>query len=440
MPIVGGESGGSAIIEVANYSALPNPIGLGGVTYAVVASQGTKWLPGSLGGTYYPKGLYYSDNTNWVFTETPYNANQATVDIGINDDSFVTPKTFTNASKWNTKQDALVSGTNIKTIEGQSLIGSGNIDLSKGDVGLGNVDNTSDANKPVSTAQALADTATLASANTYSDGKVIDSIADSDTTHAPSRNAVFDALATKANGTGTANGTNTGDETGASIATLHHAASAKVTLVDADEITGGDSASSFSLIRVTALNVYNYIKVKTDLIYQTLLQTFATTLTALPDTITAAQAGSWLRINVAVPGNLTIPPNSSVAIPIGSEYKIRQSGAGAITLVAGVGVTLNAPSAILSTGSQYDTIILVKQATDSWLVIIGAASWYTAVTLPALNLKAPLASPTFTGDPKAPTPTQGDNDTSIATTAFVSNAITNANSVSSRLFNYYNFI
>jgi hypothetical protein len=37
--------------------------------------------------------------------------------------------------------------------------------------------------------------------------------------------------------------------------------------------------------------------------------------------------------------------------------------------------------------------------------------------------KAPLASPTFTGDPKAPTPTAGDNDTSIATTAFVTGAV-----------------
>jgi hypothetical protein len=36
-----------------------------------------------------------------------------------------------------------------------------------------------------------------------------------------------------------------------------------------------------------------------------------------------------------------------------------------------------------------------------------------------LELKAYLASPTFTGDPKAPTATAGDNDTSIATTAFV---------------------
>jgi len=49
-------------------------------------------------------------------------------------------------------QNTLVSGTNIKTIETQSLMGSGNIDLNKSDVGLTNVDNTSDANKPISTA------------------------------------------------------------------------------------------------------------------------------------------------------------------------------------------------------------------------------------------------------------------------------------------------
>ncbi|GEM_PF-5959007 len=36
---------------------------------------------------------------------------------------------------------------------------------------------------------------------------------------------------------------------------------------------------------------------------------------------------------------------------------------------------------------------------------------------------AALASPTFTGDPKAPTPAVGDNDTSIATTAFVNTAL-----------------
>jgi hypothetical protein len=76
------------------------------------------------------------------------------------------------------KQDALVSGTNIKTVNSNSLLGSGNIaveptitagtsaqyyrgdktfqTLDKTAVGLSNVDNTSDANKPVSTAQQTA--------------------------------------------------------------------------------------------------------------------------------------------------------------------------------------------------------------------------------------------------------------------------------------------
>lgn len=50
------------------------------------------------------------------------------------------------------KQNVLVSGTNIKTIEGQSIVGPGNIDLSKNDVGLSNVDNTADSAKVVASA------------------------------------------------------------------------------------------------------------------------------------------------------------------------------------------------------------------------------------------------------------------------------------------------
>jgi hypothetical protein len=40
-----------------------------------------------------------------------------------------------------------------------------------------------------------------------------------------------------------------------------------------------------------------------------------------------------------------------------------------------------------------------------------------------INLKANIASPAFTGNPTAPTPAPGDNDTSIATTAFVTAAM-----------------
>lgn len=47
-------------------------------------------------------------------------------------------------------------------------------------------------------------------------------------------------------------------------------------------------------------------------------------------------------------------------------------------------------------------------------------------TQDALDLKANIASPVLTGDPQSVTPTNGDNDTSIATTAFVTDALTGA--------------
>jgi hypothetical protein len=48
------------------------------------------------------------------------------------------------------------------------------------------------------------------------------------------------------------------------------------------------------------------------------------------------------------------------------------------------------------------------------------AFWTDATHIQGVTVAyAPIADPVFTGDPKAPTPATGDNDTSIATTAFV---------------------
>jgi hypothetical protein len=51
----------------------------------------------------------------------------------------------------------------------------------------------------------------------------------------------------------------------------------------------------------------------------------------------------------------------------------------------------------------------------------GAFASYKAQLSDILGLV--LASPTLTGDPKAPTPSTGDNDTSIATSAFVQTTV-----------------
>lgn len=60
---------------------------------------------------------------------------------------------------------------NTRTVNGHAL--SADVTVTKSDVGLGNVDNTSDANKPVSTAQSVADAAILTSAQTYAAGLVV---------------------------------------------------------------------------------------------------------------------------------------------------------------------------------------------------------------------------------------------------------------------------
>lgn len=67
---------------------------------------------------------------------------------------------------------------------------------------------------------------------------------------------------------------------------------------------------------------------------------------------------------------------------------------------------------------------LAELADDDAAIITAYQAADTALTA-AIALKAPLASPTFTGDPQAPTPALSDNDTSIATTAFVRNEFGN---------------
>ena len=100
-PAPGGSGAGTTIEVVSNFSSLPSASSNTDTFYWCENSQGTAWLPGTLGGTYYPSGLYYSNGTSWSSVTSPYNATQNEVNTGTNNDKFVTPYTFENASKWN---------------------------------------------------------------------------------------------------------------------------------------------------------------------------------------------------------------------------------------------------------------------------------------------------------------------------------------------------
>jgi len=83
-------------------------------------------------------------------------------------------------------------------------------------------------------------------------------------------------------------------------------------------------------------------------------------------TLVLADRGKLVEMNVATANNLTIPLDSAVAFPIGTQLEIAQYGAGQTTIVATSGVTIRSASGNLKIASQYVAISLIKIATNEW--------------------------------------------------------------------------
>lgn len=84
-------------------------------------------------------------------------------------------------------------------------------------------------------------------------------------------------------------------------------------------------------------------------------------------TLVLADETKWVELSNAAAVTLTIPPNSAVAFPIGTQIQGMQTGAGQVTIAAGAGVTLNG-SPGLKVAAQYGSFGLIKVATDTWRV------------------------------------------------------------------------
>ena len=85
-------------------------------------------------------------------------------------------------------------------------------------------------------------------------------------------------------------------------------------------------------------------------------------------TLTLADVNQVVEMNVAASNTLTVPPESSVAFPIGTTIGGAQYGAGQTTLVAGSGVTLRSRGGALKSAGQYARWQVEKVAADEWYV------------------------------------------------------------------------
>ena len=120
------------------------------------------------------------------------------------------------------------------------------------------------------------------------------------------------------------------------------------------------------------------------------LAVFATSPTLTTPTIGVATATSVNKVAI------TAPTNGS-------------------TLTIADGKTLTASNSLTLTGTDASTLNIGTGGT------LGTNAYTSTVF-------APIASPNLTGTPLAPTPTAGDNTTKVATTEFVTNAVTTATS------------
>ena len=84
-------------------------------------------------------------------------------------------------------------------------------------------------------------------------------------------------------------------------------------------------------------------------------------------TLALTDKGKTVEQNVGSANTLTVPPNSSVAFPVGTYVNVTQLGAGQTTLTAGAGVTLRAHNAGLKLAGQYAIATIYKRATDEWV-------------------------------------------------------------------------
>jgi hypothetical protein len=84
-------------------------------------------------------------------------------------------------------------------------------------------------------------------------------------------------------------------------------------------------------------------------------------------TLVLTDAAQVITMNVGSANNLTVPLNSSVPFPIGTQILIYQSGAGITTIVATSGVTIRSEGTKLKIQGQYGIAGLLKIGTDEWV-------------------------------------------------------------------------
>jgi hypothetical protein len=256
---------------------------------------------------------------------------------------------------------------------------------------LNNVDNTSDANKPISTATQSAinlkvdKNSNIVGATktkiTYDEKGLVISGSDISASDLPTgidaikiadgtvTNAEFQFIGgltsdaqsqISAKQATLVSGTNIKTINGTSVLGSGNISVAPSTAIDATAIANGSVTSTeFQYLDGASSNIQTQIDSKTNKLVVANRQTASYTLVL-------SDADKLVEMNVGSANNLTVPLNSSVAFSTGTQILLAQYGAGQTTIVATSGVTIRSNGAKLKLNAQYSGATLIKIDTNEW--------------------------------------------------------------------------
>ena len=85
-------------------------------------------------------------------------------------------------------------------------------------------------------------------------------------------------------------------------------------------------------------------------------------------TLALADQGKIVEMNIGSAVQVTVPPNTDVAFPIGTQINVMQYGAGKVQVAQGAGVVVRGTPG-LYLRAQYSSATLIKRATNEWYLI-----------------------------------------------------------------------
>jgi len=86
-------------------------------------------------------------------------------------------------------------------------------------------------------------------------------------------------------------------------------------------------------------------------------------------TVALSDAGKTLTIDSASNLDITVPPNSSTAFPVGSRIDVVGVGSGTVTFVQGSGVVINSKNSNKKISARYSAATIIKTDTNTWVLI-----------------------------------------------------------------------